>query len=117
MIISDCFAPYVNTRANPFTSRLQVSLQHKNLAHIWVNHSQEFVHPDDNRIHINTIERLWRSLRKKIKIKNIKDEKIQLYVNNFLFDKFTNKQDKYEILINLINRNEIEGGLNIEKPF
>ena len=40
-----------------------LGLERLGFIHTRINHSRYYVHPDDNRIHTNTIERLWRTLR------------------------------------------------------
>jgi hypothetical protein len=49
-IISDCWGGYTNLKTLGFD-------------HATINHSQNFVHPDDLLIHTDTMERQWRTLK------------------------------------------------------
>ena len=115
-IFTDMFATYVNTRANPPTSAIQLALPNKRLTHRWVNHSQHYVHPNDPRIHINNMENLWKIMRKHVK-RNLRLSSIQNYIDNFLFSRYTTKIERYNILLMLIHENEINNLLNVDKPF
>ena len=56
----------------------------KRYIHNWVNHSVGFVDPNDKSIHTNNIENRWSKLRKFTK-RNILEDHIRIYINNFLF--------------------------------
>lgn len=116
IIISDTFAPYVNIRANPRTSAILPNLNNRNLSHFWVNHRLHYVDPQDGRIHINNMENIWNLLRKQVK-RNLKEEMIQMYVDNFIFSRFFDVIDKYNIIMNLMFRNEVIGDIEIQKPY
>ena len=76
----------------------------KNYRHNWVNHSVGFVDPDDNTIHTNNIENKWSQLRKFVK-RNLCENYINIYLNNFLFFYHLEEKDRYSILINIIKKN------------
>ncbi|KAI1698692.1 ISXO2-like transposase domain-containing protein [Ditylenchus destructor] len=50
-IISDGWASYRDLGANP------------NFEHAWVNHSENFVSPDDPSVHTQNVERMWRPFK------------------------------------------------------
>jgi hypothetical protein len=72
-IYSDCWSAYVNP--STFTSYLEVF----GYTHLYVNHRYHFVDPVVNAIHINTIERLWRSARR-----YLRSEQPRVYVDEYL---------------------------------
>lgn len=55
--------------------------------HYTVNHSREFVHPYDKRIHTNTIEGLWAQLKRKLHhlCNGVKLEHIPDYLNEYFY--------------------------------
>lgn len=57
--------------------------------HYTVNHSKYFVHPECNLIHTNSIEGLWRQLKRKINhfCNGVKLEHIQDYINEYFYIK------------------------------
>ena len=99
-IYSDEFSTYV-TRTGQ--SRIIRLLDHKRLQHYWVNHSISFVNPLDHNINTNHIERMWRSLRKKI-CRNIRIEYIEDYLNLFIFLKMTPKQERYRSIMDILSK-------------
>lgn len=69
--------------------------------HKKINHKLHFVDPEDNSIHTNNIERIWRELKKKLK--NLVDlEIIEEYIQEFvvLYNKMAKtKEEKMCVLI------------------
>ena len=55
-----------------------------NFEHKTVNHSQNFVSPDDPDVYTNTIERAWRTLRERLPLQTSLF-KVESYVEKFLF--------------------------------
>ena len=66
VVFTDCFSMYVNNRTSPKQSHLS---QYGYL-HIFINHKRHFVSHINNSIHTNTIERVWGSLKKFIRLFN-----------------------------------------------
>jgi hypothetical protein len=79
-IISDKMSSYV-TRNN------RSLLNQYGYQHLWTNHSLYYVDPTDNRIHTNTIERLWRKFRLSISHirRSVSSENIQSEIDYFNF--------------------------------
>jgi transposase-like protein len=97
-IYTDQYSSYVDRNGH---SKINRDLPHKNLLHLWVNHSVGWTNIFDHSIHTNTIERFWRSLRKKIK-KNLRCSNIQDHVNMFIFIKMFPKNYLYSVLMEII---------------
>lgn len=53
--------------------------------HYQVNHSQNFVHPQNRSCHTNNIENFWRWIKKSIKGFTENDETIELYLAEFIY--------------------------------
>lgn len=55
--------------------------------HFRVNHSKYFVHPQDNKVHTNNIENLWRQLKRKINhfYNGVTLEHIQSYIDEYFY--------------------------------
>ena len=90
-IITDMWRGYSNLEDNKFR-------------HLKVNHSVNFVDPVDRRIHTNTIERCWRSLKEYIP-KSIPESGYEEYVMSFLYKKELDKEkelDKFDFVVNMI---------------
>ena len=65
-LYTDQFSTYVTINGASNVNRL---LLHKNILHLWVNHGVSWTNLFDNTIHTNSIEKFWKSLRKKLKKK------------------------------------------------
>jgi hypothetical protein len=52
--------------------------------HQWVNHSINFVNPEDTTVHTQTVERMWKTLKKTIP-KECNSKLRWGYLNEFLF--------------------------------
>ena len=66
-----------------------------NYTHNTVNHSQNFVSPEDPDVYTNTIERAWRSLRESIPMGAHLDE-VESYIQMFLFFHHTRSRTSVE---------------------
>ena len=64
IIYMDCWSAYVNNRSHP----PQFHLSQFGFVHLFVDQKIEFVSSFSNNIHINTMERVWSSLKKYIRI-------------------------------------------------
>ena len=75
-LITDCWRGYAN-------------LSHYGWVHEQANHSINFVNPEDPDIHTQTIERVWKTLKKTIP-KECNSRQRWEYVNEFLFKQRNN---------------------------
>jgi hypothetical protein len=93
-IISDKMSSYV-TRSN------NSLLNQYGYQHLWSNHSLYFVDPQDNQIHSNTIERLWRKFRLSISHirRSVKEEYIQVEIDYFTFKEQIPSELRLEIFL------------------
>jgi hypothetical protein len=75
-----------------------------NCTHFWVNHSKTYVNEYDNSIHVNNIERTWRSFCKCIGHlkRRIVEEKVDLEIANFLFRSNTLRKMQLDLLFEII---------------
>jgi len=64
-LYTDCYSVYVNTRAFPMKSKLEIY----GYNYQFINHKFEFVSKIFNHVHTNTVERLWRELKADIKMR------------------------------------------------
>ena len=62
-----------------------------NFNHQTVNHSQNFVNPNNPDVNTNTVERSWRSLRENVHVL-VGLDSVESYIDTFLF--FGNKNRK-----------------------
>ncbi len=74
--------------------------------HFGINHSKRFVNFFNNRIHTNTIERCWRSLKAFTKIQQPKKE-LDSYISQYIFEGLVEKKDRMHTLIKYINELKI----------
>ena len=91
-IITDCWPGY---------NKLQ--RMNLNYTHQKVNHSQNFVSPEDRNIYTNTIERGWRSLREGIPM-GVHLEEVESYIERFLFFHHTHCKtsiEKFNAMVNV----------------
>ena len=80
-------------------------LSEMGLGHSQISHRENFVDPNDPEIRIQTIERLWRSYKKKCRYIN-SFERLEVETRRFVFDyNMINRtaEDKFDSLI-LLNR-------------
>ena len=90
--MSDCWKSYDCLEANGFS-------------HYKVNHSENFVNPDDSNIHTQNIENRWNWVKKFIKKKGTNIQKhLEEYITEYLYKrKF--KDDVYEqFIIDISNK-------------
>ena len=57
----------------------------KKYIHKKINHSKEFVNKKDNTIHTNTIENIWRQVRRYLKVYNGVKKNFNLFLDEVLF--------------------------------
>jgi len=96
-IISDKFSTYVSRNG-------ESHLEPLGYEHYYVNHSLTFVDPVQPHINTNGIERQWRALRASISHvrRSIQQEKIQSYLDTFIFESLFDKDTLYEIMIQIL---------------
>ena len=96
IIYSDSFSVYVNNRSIPKKNHLE----RFGYTHFFVNHQIQFVSNILSTIHINKVERMWRSLKKLIK-----DFKPILFVEEtvlkFFFNEIYSYEDKMKVLLKI----------------
>ena len=71
-IYSDSFKTYNQIDKNNYT-------------HKKINHSKEFVNKEDNTIHTNSIENIWRQVRRYLKVYNGVRKNFNLFLDEVLF--------------------------------
>jgi len=99
IIYSDMFSCYFNNRVSPPESYLQQF----GYIHYGINHSIEFVSKIDASIHTNTIERVWRGL--KGKLREYKPRKyIDEYISQYIMESLVPKYDRYFFIIALLHK-------------
>lgn len=70
--------------------------------HAVVNHSENFVSPDDSQVHTQNIENLWRCLRRFLSSRsNYSRKRLMEYVNEFTFRKCF--IDTFEMMLSVID--------------
>jgi IS1 family transposase len=92
-IISDCWSSYSRIASYGYT-------------HSSVNHSENFVAPEDPNTHTQTIERTWRSLKENIPPGSRYESRIN-YILHYSFKRHTGwyglvPKDRFSLLVNLI---------------
>ena len=99
LIYSDCWSAYVNNKTSPKTSHLA----NLGYLHLFVDHSVRFVSSISNTIHVNTIERLWQSVKKYIRIYRPK-----IFINEYLAKIHLNlsmsKDDQMKLMLRELSR-------------
>lgn len=58
----------------------------------------------DHSIHINNMEHNWKMLRELVK-KNFSIEKIKDYVDLYTFYRMIKKEDRYNMILNILSNN------------
>ena len=97
IIFTDCYSIYVNNRVTPKRSLLSKY----GYLHLFVNHSEHFVHPILNHIHTNTIERMWRSVKQFTRIFTPK-KFIDIAVIKFYFVSVYSRDERERLLVRLM---------------
>lgn len=98
-IYSDMYSCYFNNRKNPPES----FLQQFGYTHSGVNHSIEFVSSIDASVHTNTIERVWRGL--KSKLRDYKPRKfMHEYISHYIMESCIPRDDRYFFLLYLMHK-------------
>ena len=85
IIVSDKWKAYSNLNREGYT-------------HWSVNHSEEFVAADDERVHTQNIERLWQDLKEWTKRPGNVKRRVQQYLARYLFVKTFGKNCLHEFL-------------------
>ena len=85
IIVSDKWKAYSNLNREGYT-------------HWSINHSEEFVAADDERVHTQNIERLWRDLKEWAKRPGNVKRHVQQYLARYLFVKNFGKNSLHEFL-------------------
>jgi hypothetical protein len=94
-ILSDGWAAYCNISSYGFT-------------HDWVNHSENFILPEDGEIHTQTIERTWRGVKENIPPGTRYEGRMRRIIN-YSFKRHTGWSNlsigqRFELLVDLISR-------------
>ena len=92
IIYSDCWIAYVNNRISK-----SLHLTQFGYIHFYMDHSIQFVSSFSNFIHINTVERLWRTINRFVRIFNKK-----VFINEYLAKTYLNltmdKDQQFKLL-------------------
>ena len=99
IVYSDCWGAYVNNKVTPKTSLLT----RFGYIHFFVCHDIQFVSNFENHIHINTVERLWRSIKKYVRIFNPRVF-IHEYISKTYLNQTRNYNQQLELLMNLCSK-------------
>ena len=80
VIITDKSSSYINTRTN------QSVLDTLGYSHLWVNHTNEWVHSTIPEVHTQNIERVWRTFKASISHtkRHLEREILDEYVSTFI---------------------------------
>ena len=95
IIYSDCWSGYYNNRTK------ESKLMPYGYIHYTVNHSQQFVSNFSNSIHINKIERTWRTVKSYIRMLKPKIY-IDDYVAKFYLNEIYTKQEIFERILKIM---------------
>ena len=99
IIYSDRYSVYFNNHTFPPTS----ALAPHGYRHFGINHSVQFVSKIDKRIHTNTIERTWRTIKEKFR--NTKPRvDIDKHISLFMFESWLPKEDRFEAILFLLKQ-------------
>lgn len=102
VIYSDKASMYVNS----WNDDSHLENLNMDYTHFWVNHSYEFVNQQFNEIHINNLERKWRSLKNYIshtKRGGMTPEILQPFIDSFLIQSMTEPDIFYDILFHIFS--------------
>ena len=61
------------------------SLSNEGYSHRVINHSENFVHPEDRSVHTQTVERLWRNVKEWAKRPGMRSAYFEQYFGRYLF--------------------------------
>ena len=86
-IISDCWGAYNSLKNN------------SDFKHYRINHSKNFVSPQDQDVHTQTIERLWRDVKEWIKKPGIRPIYLPQYIGRYLFLKAAGDQEIHKLFL------------------
>ena len=103
IVFTDTLSSYVWARPglkNPLSR-----LDSYGYLHFWVNQSERFVHEKFCFAHTNNVDRMWRSFRQSIsnlRTLNIKKDKIDDYLNAFMFKSLAHKLSLREFTLKIL---------------
>ena len=86
IIVSDQWGAYNRVKDHGYT-------------HYTINHSENFVDPEDCEVHTQNVERLWRDLKEWVKRPGIKSNFLQQYLARYLFVKAHGDQSFHQFLL------------------
>ena len=86
VIISDGWAAYGSLSTEGYSHRV-------------INHSENFVHPDDKSIHTQTVERLWRNVKEWAKRPGMRTAYFEQYYGRYLFLDFYSDKAHYHFFL------------------
>jgi hypothetical protein len=97
-IYSDMASTYVNNRTT------NSNLSQFGFNHLWVNHSERWVDEIFSDIHINSIERVWRSLKRSIYYvrRPMSAEILDSYISAFLFYMNIPVEEMYDAFLTIL---------------
>ena len=100
VIISDKTSAYINIRQN-----LSI-LDRIGYNHMWVNHSEEWVHSMLPEIHTQNIENRWRRFKMSInhKKRHLEKDILDSYVNSFILRVDLDEEGFFFALVEIINQ-------------
>lgn len=101
LIYSDKASMYVSRNNHSHIEALDMDY-----SHFWVNHTYEFVNQFFGDIHINNLERKWRSFKKYIshtKRGGMSPEILQTYIDTFLLSSNCNTDSLYDIILHILS--------------
>lgn len=99
IIFSDRFSCYFNNRRNPPQSHLEPL----GFTHLGINHSIHFVSEVNGLIHTNTIERTWRSLKRKFKTFKPRTQ-IHPYISQFVLESRVTEEERHFLMLFLLHK-------------
>jgi len=97
-LYTDCYSAYVNNKVFPKESKLV----HYGYSHQFVNHTEEFVSQIFPQIHTNTVERLWKELKKDVKMKHTR-HKYLLHIGRFVFMRSLEREKQLRYIAKKLN--------------
>ena len=87
IIMSDCWRGYTN---------LPSFVPEYNFSHFTINHSCNFLDPNDPNIHTQSIEAFWSVLKRKLRKKGTnKGKELDMYFGEFLYRRQLGENDDY----------------------
>ena len=103
-IIVQNIAPGTTILTDKWGGYVDIEALGQNYVHFSVNHSRNFVNPQDRTVHTQNIERLWRTMKEEIPEETRKYE-IESYINRFLFFQryqLPSRSERFHVVLELI---------------